>query len=70
MKCVTIYIMSKSKCGLIHWLTKFKKTSTQKGMAGWLIKKGIAKSKGTANLFLLLVSFIFFAMSKIVYIII
>lgn len=61
--------MSKSKCGLIHWLTKFEKSSANKGMVGFLIKKGIAKSKGMANLFLLLVSFIFFAMSKLVFII-
>lgn len=58
--------MSKSKKGLVCWLTKCEKTSANKGMAGWLIKKKIAKGKGTANTFLLLVSFIFFSMTSIV----
>ena len=62
--------MSKSKCGLIHWLTKFEKTSTEKGMAGWLIKKGIAKNKSTANTELLLIAIIFFMMSKLAFLII
>jgi hypothetical protein len=62
--------MSKSKSGLIHWLISFEKTSTNKGMAGFIIKKGIVKSKVMANLFLLLVSFIFFAMSSLMFVII
>jgi hypothetical protein len=70
MKCVTIFIMSKSKCGLIHWLTEFEKTSTEKGMTGWLIKKGIAKNKSTANTELLLIAIIFFMMSKLAFLII
>jgi hypothetical protein len=70
MKRVTIYIMSKSKCGLIHWLTRFEKTSTEKGMTGWLIKKGIAKNKSIANTELLLIAIIFFMMSKLAFLII
>ena len=62
--------MSKSKRGIIHWLTKYEKTSSEKGMAGFLIKKGIAKGKSTANIELLLVAVIFFMMSQIVFIII
>ena len=62
--------MSKSNKGFVHWLTKFEKTSPKKGMVGFLIKKGIAKGKSTANIELFLVAVIFFMMSKIVFIII
>ncbi len=62
--------MSKSKYRLIHWLIRFEKTSTENGMAGWLIKKGIAKNKGTANTELLLIAIIFFMMSKLAFLII
>ncbi len=60
--------MSKSKSKLLRWLTKFEKTSREKGMAGWLIKRGLAKGKGTANVELLLVSVFFFAMSKLIFV--
>jgi len=62
--------MKKSKCNLIHWLTRYEKTSCEKGMVGFLIKKGIAKGKGTANVELLLISIIFFLLSKLVFVII
>jgi hypothetical protein len=62
--------MSKSKKGLVHWFTKFEKTSAQKGMAGFLIKKGIAKGKGTANFELVMIAVIFFMMSKIIFVMI
>ncbi len=63
-------LMSKSKKGFVHWLTKFEKTSTQKGMAGFLVKKGIAKGESTANVELMLVAIIFLMMSKLVFLII
>jgi len=62
--------MSKSKHGLMHWLTCYEKISSKKGMAGWLIKKGIAKNTGMANVELIIVSLFFFALSKLSFIII
>jgi hypothetical protein len=62
--------MLKSKCTLMHWLTKYEKTSSEKGMAGFLIKKGIANGKKSANTELLLVAIIFFMMSQLVFLII
>ncbi|MEI7513603.1 MAG: hypothetical protein WCJ74_03220 [bacterium] len=55
---------------LANWLTKYEKTSTQKGMAGFLVKKGIAKGESTANVELMLVAIIFLMMSKLVFLII
>lgn len=54
----------------MNWLTNFEKTSANKGMAGWLIKKGIAKGEKTANVELFLISMIFFMMSKLVFLIV
>ena len=62
--------MSKSKCTLLHWLTKYEKTSSEKGMAGFLIKKGIANGKKTANIELVLVAVIFFMLSQLIFVII
>jgi len=62
--------MSKSKKGFICWFTKYEKTSSDKGMAGWLIKKGIAKNKFTANAELVFVSMVFFAMTPLVFVVI
>ena len=62
--------MSKSKCTLMHWLTKYEKTSCERGMAGFLIKKGIASGKKTANLELLLVAIFFFSISPLMFTII
>ena len=63
-------IMSKSKRGIIHWITKFEKPSCEKGMVGFLVKKGIAKGKKTANIELLLIALFFFAMSPLMFVII
>ncbi len=57
--------MSESKKGLLRWLTKCEKTSSDKGMVGWLIKKKIAKTKFTANSLLVLVSIFFFVVSSL-----
>ena len=62
--------MSKSKKGLLHWFTKFEKTSTDKGMVGFLIKKKITKSKTSANFVLVCISGFFFAMSELIFVII
>jgi hypothetical protein len=62
--------MSKSKKGFVCWLTCCEKTSAQKGVAGFLVKKGIAKGKCTANVELVLMAVIFFVLSKLVFLII
>ena len=59
--------MSKSKKGLLSWLTKFEKSSREKGMVGFLIKKRFAKSKGVANLELIIIAMFFFVMSPLVF---
>jgi hypothetical protein len=62
--------MSKSKCGLLSWLTKCEKSSREKGMVGFLIKKRFAKSKGMANFELIIIAILFFAMSPLVFVVI
>lgn len=62
--------MSKSKHGLLSWLTKFEKSSREKGMVGFLIKKKFAKSKGVANFELIIIAILFFAISPLMFIII
>jgi hypothetical protein len=59
--------MSKSKKGLMCWLTKCEKSSREKGMVGFLIKKGIAKSKGVANFELIIIAVFFFIMSPLMF---
>jgi hypothetical protein len=60
---------NKGKC-LLKWITKCEKTSAQKGMVGFLIKKGMAKSKSMANVELIFIAILFFAMSKIIFVVI
>jgi hypothetical protein len=52
-----------SKHALIHWLTRFEKTSSQKGMVGFLIRRGAAKTKRMANTELVVIAIFFFAVS-------
>jgi len=59
--------MLKTKKQLLHWLTRFEKTSKEKGMAGFLIKRGLAKSKAMANFELLIVAAVFFSLSPLVF---
>ena len=55
---------------LLRWLTKYEKASHEKGMVGFLIKKGLAKSKTGANMELFLIALFFFALSPLMFLII
>lgn len=61
--------MSKSKCGFVKWITKCEKSSCGKGMVGFLIKKRFAKSKEGANFELVIISAIFFTLSRLIFVI-
>lgn len=60
--------MSKSRHRLLHWLTKCEKSSSEKGMVGFLIKKKVARSKTMANAELVCIATFFFTMSPLVFI--
>jgi hypothetical protein len=54
----------------IKWLVKYEKSSREKGMTGFLIKKRLARSKKTANAILVSISIFFLAISPLMFIII
>ena len=62
--------MSKSKRSFLKWATRFEKTSCEKGMVGWLIKKRIVKTKFMGNALLVMISIFFFSMSPLVFVIV
>jgi hypothetical protein len=50
----------------IRWFTTCEKTSSKKGVVGFLIKKRIAKNEGIANIQLFIVSLFFFSVSILI----